>query len=310
MTTLFFAFLLDLAFGDPIYSFHPVRLMGKGIDSLEVILRKHVKNTRFAGFLLAVLFPLSIFLLVSFILVLCFKIHPFLAWFVNVLGIYTTVSVQDLKKEAMLVQKKIEASNLPEARTQLARIVGRETKDLEESEIIRATVETVAESLVDGVIAPLFFAAIGGAPLALAYKAINTLDSMVGHLNERYHEFGFFSAKIDDVVNWIPARLSCFFISLGAFFRKQNASEAFSGGFQQSKIVRNISSIPEASFAGALEVRLGGVNQYGKRTERKPLLGRGSKPLVMLTIQESLYLLITSAWVTLFFCLVLNFIIM
>jgi len=170
-------------------------------------------------------------------------------------------------------------------------------------------VETVAESTVDGIVSPLFYAALGGAPLALAYKAVNTLDSMVGHRNERYKEFGYFAAKIDDMVNWLPSRLSYSFICMATLLTRLNPKSAIIAGAKELKVMNSISNLPEATFAGALQIRLGGTNVYQGRVDNKDFLGKEIKTFEPQLILDSVRLMLSSAWVTLVFCLMINFLI-
>lgn len=305
--SLVLAFLADLCFGDPQYTFHPVRIMGKMIEQGEIFLRRTISYEKLAGALLAFIFPSIVFLFVWFLLLWAEKIHYLLAQAINILGIYTAISIHDLKKEADKIFEDLDRKNLHKARKDLAGIVGRDTNYLDEKEIVRATVETVAESTVDGVIAPLFYAALGGAPLALAYKAVNTLDSMIGHLNERYRDFGFVAAKQDMLVNWIPARLSYVIIACAAFFTGRMKQAFFIGWKDGMKSGEN-SSIPEATFAGALGIRLGGQNiYYGDKVVEKPFLGTFNRPFDNILILESVKLMLVASWLTLWLCLVMNY---
>ncbi len=305
--SLFLAFLADLCFGDPHYDFHPIRLMGKAIERGETFLRRNVPYEKLAGTCLALLIPLIVFLCAWLLLFWAGKIHFLFAAALNIFGIYTAISIHDLKKEADKVFLDLKKKDIERARQDLAGIVGRDTDHLDEREIVRATVETVAESTVDGVIAPLFYAAIGGAPLALAYKAVNTLDSMIGHWNERYREFGFFAAKQDTLINWLPARLSYLMIGL-ASFSTGRMRKTFSIGWKHGIQSGTISAIPEAAFAGALGVQLGGRNQYyGGQIVDKPFLGEAERPLTNAVIQESVRLMIVSSWLTLICCLLIHY---
>ena len=305
--SLLLAFLADLCFGDPEYWYHPVRLMGRSIEQGEIFLRRHILPEKLAGALLAVVFPLLVF---GFLWILLFgagKIHPLLAQLFNILGIYTAISIHDLKKEGQKIFDDLGSKNLEKAKSDLARIVGRDTDHLDEKEIVRAAVETVAESTVDGVIAPLFYTALGGAPLALAYKAVNTLDSMIGHLSERYRDFGFVAAKQDYWVNWLPARLAYGLIGLAAFLTKARTSSAWQTGWKDGVLSGENSSIPEAAFAGALGVRLGGSNSYQGKVVEKSFLGTPDRPLDPPVIRESIRLMVTVSWLTLFLCLLINY---
>jgi len=204
---IIFAFLTDLAFGDPVWRFHPVRLMGLGIEKAEGFLRRTIRNEKIGGAMLALALPVIVFGLTWGLIFLLGQVHYLLAWFASMVGIYFSLSIHDLGKEGARIYGDLVGHNLKQAQKSLARIVGRDTQNLNAQETIRACVETIAESTVDGIIAPLFYAALGGAPLALAYKAVNTLDSMIGYKNQRYIDFGFVAAKQDDLFNWIPARM-------------------------------------------------------------------------------------------------------
>jgi adenosylcobinamide-phosphate synthase len=306
MTALFVAFIIDLWIGDPVYPWHPVRLMGKAIEWGEARLRLVLKNEYFAGGILAVGLPVLVFVGMSLIFNLCRLIHPALAWTVNMLGMYVAISIHDLRKEALGVFQDLLIGDLSQARQSVARIVGRDTGHLSDEDVARATVETVAESTVDGIVAPLFYAALGGAPLVLAYKAVNTLDSMIGHRNARYERFGYIAAKIDHAVNWIPARLSWLCITIGALFCEKNAKAAFCHGWSFCIQRDAVSDIPQAAFAGALQIQLGGENFYEGRVVGKPLLGEKIHPITPSCIQQSLNLMIVSAWLTLGGCLLLT----
>lgn len=298
---------MDFLIGDPVYSFHPARLIGKMIEKGEVFLRRHFKNEKFAGMILGFGLPIFIFLITSMISFLLGRVHFLLAAGFNIFVIYSCISIKDLRKESMRVYHDLKQHNIENARISVARIVGRDTSNLDEKEITRAAIETVAESLVDGIIAPLFYAALGGAPLALAYKSINTLDSMVGHMSPRYRDFGFISAKQDDVFNWIPARLSYIIISIVSVFTKYNFWQSVKIGWRDGIVSHyGNSAIPEAAFAGALDIQLGGENRYHNCIVKKPSLGVPKRELNCKLILESIHLMILSAWGMLIFCLILK----
>jgi len=307
MIEIFLAFVADLWIGDPVYALHPVRLMGKGIEKGEAFIRRWIKNNSVGGFILAILFPFSVFGIVAGLITICYQIHVALGYLINIYGIYTAISIHDLKMEAKRIYEDLKEEDIVKARGHLSRIVGRDTSHLDEGEITRATVETVAESTVDGIIAPLFYAAIGGAPLALAYKAVNTLDSMIGHKNERYKEFGYFAAKIDDGLNWLPARLSYSFICIATILTQFNLKSAVLSGGKELRIGNSISNLPEATFAGALQIRLGGTSVYQGRVDKKPFLGSEQKTFEPKIIINSIRLMLSSAWVALGFCLLIKF---
>lgn len=197
----------------------------------------------------------------------------------------TTLAGRDLWDHVRAVREALRQGHLPAARQAVAMIVGRDTAQLSESGVVRAAVETVAESTADGVIAPLFYLAIGGAPLALAYKAVNTLDSMVGHRDERHLDFGWASARLDDVANWIPARLTAVLLVLSAGLMTGKTDRMVDGwricwrdgGNHPSPN----SGRPEAAMAGILGVQLGGLNYYGGVPHERPLIGEASRVLAV-----------------------------
>ncbi|MFN3966605.1 MAG: adenosylcobinamide-phosphate synthase CbiB [Endomicrobiia bacterium] len=264
-------YIMDLIFGDPQwFRLHPVRLIGKFIQKLENLLL--TGNKRFNGILIVLIVVGTTFILVSLITVLMHKIDIYLWLAVTSFFIYTSISIKDLKVESMKVYNALEEKDLQKARINLSMIVGRDTKDLNEKEIIRATVETIAENTVDGIISPIFYAFIGGAPLALAYKAINTLDSMIGYRNEKYREFGWFAAKVDDIVNFLPAVISGILIPVASLSTGKNIINSFRIVFRDG-IKNLVSGIPESAVAGALQVQLGGMNFYNSIPVSKSFLG-------------------------------------
>lgn len=300
MLALVFAFFLDLLIGDPVYRFHPVRLMGGVIAAGENFLRRKPGNEKMKGAALALGVPVFVFFVAAGMIALLSAIHPLLGWAANAYGIYASLSIHDLKKEAVRIYSDLGKNDLGKARLNLARIVGRDTEQLDKNQVLRASIETVAESTVDGIVSPLFFAALGGAPLALAYKAVNTLDSMIGHMNERYREFGFFAAKQDDGWNWIPAQISFYVIALASFIVNGRGSEAMYAGRQFGlEGGQSIGDIPEACFAGALGLQLGGPSTYQGRIVEKPLLGFPSKDFEREDLMKAVKLMIAAAWVTL-----------
>lgn len=214
-------FLLDLCFGDPVWLPHPVVLIGKSISRLEKFLRQKFPQTPAgetkAGVILAVCIPLCSLLLSGGILLLAYHIS-FWLWFVlHTFWSYQILAARCLEKESRKVYRFLAAGDLSGARTQLSYLVGRETSQLSAEEVTKACVETVAENTSDGVTAPLFYLLLGGVPLGFCYKAINTLDSMVGYRNAKYLFFGRASAKTDDAANWLPARICGVLLTVSAF---------------------------------------------------------------------------------------------
>ena len=226
--SIYIGYIIDLIIGDP-YSFpHPVRFIGKLIKITEDRIRKVAKNDKAlktGGFILWFI-TVGVTYFVTYLIVKLSSLIPGGFLIANSFLIYTTLATKCLKDEAVKIYEVLKTKDIEKARVQVSYIVGRDTTHLDEGEIIRATVETVAENTVDGIIAPMFYAFIGGAPLAMAYKAINTLDSAVGYKNDKYKDMGFASAKIDDIANFIPARISSILMAIGSFILKYNYKDA------------------------------------------------------------------------------------
>jgi len=289
------ALLIDLILGDPRWMPHPVRWIGKLIEKAEKSLRNTSLQERISGWVLALSVVFIVLFFSSYALFLAKKISLTLSYALEIWMIFTAVSLKSLRQEAMEIRKHLENNDLSEARKALSMIVGRDTEDLMEDDIIRATVETVAENFVDGVLSPLLFTLIGGGPLALAYKAINTLDSMVGYKNERYIDMGYASAKLDDAANFIPARISIPLLSIGAFFCSYDFRNTFTIGMRDRKKHPSPNAAhPEAAMAGALGVQLGGTSRYRGVISEKPYLGDNRFPLEKDHILQSLRLIETA----------------
>jgi len=272
------AYFLDLILGDPYWFFHPVKGMGKAITYFEPRLRKILRTQRFAGFLLVLIIVGSSYFITWGIIQVAGRINFWLQFALSSFLIFTALSTKSLGIEAKKVYQALLKKNLSLARGRVGAIVGRDTENLNEEEIIRATVESVAESSVDGIISPLFYAFLGGAPLALAYKAVNTLDSMIGYKNKKYIHFGWFAAKLDDLANWIPARISGLLIPFASFLSGRGFRRTFQTVFQNgNKSPSPNAGIPEAAFAGSLGIQLGGINFYQGERVNKPLIGRNLK---------------------------------
>ena len=216
-------------------------------------------------------------------------------------------SVKTLERAACKVKKALEHNGLQEGRQAVSMIVGREVKYLDETGVIKAAVETVAENFVDGFLSPLFFFFVGGVPMTMAYKMVNTLDSMVGYQNDRYLLFGRASARIDDAANYIPARLSVLFISLGAsIISWKRGIMAFQTALKEGRMHKSPNAgYPEACFAGALRMKLGGPNYYHGRLVEKPYIGSRFQPPGINKITLSCDLMVISAFVSMLFFMIL-----
>ncbi len=274
------ALIIDFFAGDPRWLPHPVRLIGAAAISLERFFAGRLGRTRFSGFLFTGVIVGGTFFAVWGILALAETIHHWLALGLTVYFFYTAFAARELDKESRRVFRALAQCDLEAARKNLSMIVGRDTGTLNEREIVRGTVETIAEGTVDGVLSPLVFAILGGAPLALAYKAVNTLDSMVGYRNERYLHFGWASARLDDLMNFVPARLARLLYPAASLFCGLNASRCWVISMRDGrKSPSPNAAISEAALAGALGVQLGGVNFYRGEAETRPYLGDPSREL-------------------------------
>ena len=282
------ALLLDWLIGDPRWLPHPVKLIGALAMKLERPLRERMSSARMAGVVTAGI-VVGVTALVSWgILLAAGRISPWLERLVTVVMLYTTFAPRDLARHAQAVLAELKKGDLVGAKRQVARIVGRDTEQLDEQGVIRATVESVAENTVDGVIAPLFFAFLGGPVAAMAYKAVSTLDSTFGYRNERYIDFGWASARLDDLVNLIPARLSVLFMALIAWIQDLDGGRCMRTAWQDgAKHASPNAGLAEASMAGALGVQLGGPVMRHGREDRMPTFGEPVRPLVIDDIQRA-----------------------
>lgn len=273
MIDIFIAVLIDFLIGDPYFLPHPVKLMGRIISSEEKIARKIFKENKlkFAGLLIVITNVMLGFFALFFIL---YMIKPYKIPYhiINIYFIYTCIAARCLHNEGMKIYKALYES-IEDGRHKLAFIVGRETKDLSEAEVIRADVETVAENTSDGVIAPLFYIMLFGTPLGFVYKFVNTMDSMLGYMNDKYINLGFFPAKLDDVFNFIPARLTGFLMCTSSF-PKYDYKNGFRIMIRDRKNHKSPNcAYPEGAAAGLLGVQLGGDNVYFGRVVKKPKIG-------------------------------------
>lgn len=290
------AVILDLIFGDPRWLPHPVRLIGKLITFLENIARKTISNQRVAGTLMAVLVIAITGGVTFFVLRLAALLHPRAVDALSVLFIYTSLSIRDLGKHSMNVYRSLKAGDLPQARNQVSWIVGRDTDNLDEKGVVRATVESVAENTVDGIIAPLFFAVLFGPVGAMMYKAASTLDSMVGYKNEKYFYFGWAGARLDDLANYIPARLTAPLMFAGAALTGYRPVRSWQISLRdRGHHASPNSGISEAAMAGALGIQLGGpLFRQGKLVEL-PLIGDPIESMEQRHILKANYLMLATS---------------
>lgn len=299
--TMIAAFLLDLCFGDPYWMPHPVRAIGWLIGKTEKFLRARLPQNetgeRIGGGML-VLFILSATGLWAFgILWMAEKIHPIFRWIVESFMCYQMLAARSLKTESMKVYDAFQNQDTEGARYAVSMIVGRDTKPLSETGIIKAAVETVAENTSDGVIAPLFYMALGKAPLVFLYKAVNTMDSMVGYKNDRYFYFGRCAARLDDLVNLIPSRLSALLMIAAAPLLKLDGAGALRIFLRDRYHHKSPNSAQtEAVCAGALDVQLAGDAYYFGELYHKPTIGDDIRPVEPEDIRRANGLMMAAAW--------------
>lgn len=293
------AFLIDCILGDP-YNFpHPVRFIGKYIKLFENKVfnktRTKIELKYFYGVLLTISTVGLTFILTVLILQIAKSINIYLFYILNIIILWTTIAPKCLAQEGYKVYKPLKDDNIELARNRISFLVSRDTENLSKSQICRATVETILENISDGVIAPLFYSFIGGAPLAMAYKAVNTLDSMVGYRNDKYETLGFFSAKLDDCLNFIPSRLSGILIIISAFCLKYDYRNALKIFIRDRKKHESPNSAhPESAGAGALSIQLGGATSYFGEIHNKPYIGDNIKQIMPNDILKSIKLLYIS----------------
>ncbi len=285
------AYLLDLAVGDPKPLPHPVVIIGKGITVLEKHLRRWAApfmGLRSAGVLMTLITVGLTYIISWGIVAGSQKINHWLGLLITIWLLSTTLAVKGLGAAAVEIYNLLQAGDLPAARRKVRWIVGRDTANLDENEITRATIETVAENIVDGITAPLFYAFIGGVPLAMAYKAVNTLDSMVGYRDDKYRDFGWAAARFDDLANYLPARATVLVLLITFWLLDKPVRKAWQimardAGSHPSPN----SGLPEAAIAGALGVRLGGINYYGGVESVRAYLGDPDQSLQQGHIREA-----------------------
>lgn len=304
-------YLLDARIGDPVWLYHPVRLMGRCITGLEGLLRRVFpatpKGLRTAGRVLSLAVPLLFGAVAAVVLMLAWRLSPWLWLAAETWLSYQILAVKDLRVHSMAVYGPLAAGDLPTAREKLSWIVGRDTAALDSPGIARATVETVAENTADGVVAPMLYLALGGAPLGLWYKGVNTLDSMVGYKNDRYLDLGRASALQDDAANYLPARISAAFMLAAARLCGMDAGRA-KMVYQRDRYNHPSpnSASTEAVCAGALGVQLGGTSTYGGVVTRKAAIGDDTRPITPEDIPAANRLMTVTAGISLGVCLLVR----
>ena len=294
---IWIAYVLDLIFGDPQNVVHPVQVIGKTISAGEkVLLRKKYKFL--AGAVLNI-FTVSITYTLMYLISKSVKISVFFM-IIEIYLMYTIFSINSLAREGNRVYRILKEGDIERARKDLSYLVSRDTETMDEKMIIRSTMETISENTVDGIVAPMFYMFLGGMPLAMAYKAINTLDSMVGYKNEKYMDFGKFSAKVDDAANFIPARITGILIVLASMilgYDYKNSLKIFIRDRKNHSSPNSAHS--EASVAGALGVQFGGkVSYFGKETD-KPTIGDKTKEFELEDIRKNIRIMYVTSFLSL-----------
>ena len=313
----FMGFLLDLVLGDPYYLPHPIRLIGKLITAIEKILYKirikrkdkstdNNRNEFRQGVGLVFIVIISVVTVILFLLFIAYWLHPILGALVECIMTYQILAVKCLKIESMKVYQCLKNGNLEQAKKAVSMIVGRDTQHLDEEGVAKAAIETVAENTSDGVIAPMLYLAVGGPVLGFLYKAVNTMDSMVGYKNDKYLYFGRAAAKLDDFVNFLPARISACLMIVASFLAGNHFSGT--GAWTIYKRDRKKHASPnsgqtEAVCAGALSIRLAGDASYFGRIVKKPYIGEALRKVEYEDIKRANYLMYITAWLCEILCL-------
>ena len=312
---LVLGFLLDQLLGDPQWFPHPIRLIGWFISRMENLLRRlfpsDEKGLLWAGRVLAVTVPVVSWGVSAGILGLCGLVSPWLAFLVETVMCWQILALRSLRTESMAVWRKAREDDLEGARWAVSRIVGRDTQNLTMEGVVKAAVETVAENTSDGVIAPMIFMAIGGAPLGFFYKGVNTMDSMVGYKNDRYLFFGRAAAHLDDLCNWIPAQLSAWLMIAAAGicgFSLSGAAKIWKRDCRNHASPN--SAHTEAACAGALGVQLAGDAWYFGKLHRKPTIGDPLRPVEKEDIPRANRLAFGTAALCLLLCLAVQWVIL
>ena len=301
ISAFFFGFILDMIFGDPQGFPHPVRLMGGLISALEKRLLdmgnrnpdRELKNGKF----LAAAVLLSVSAVSSAVFIAAYFVHPIFGACAEAFMTYQILAAKSLKSESMKVFDRLERDDLSGARKEVSMIVGRDTDNLDAEGVTKAAVETVAENTSDGVVAPMLYCAVGGPVLGLMYKAVNTMDSMIGYKNDKYLYFGRAAAKLDDAANFLPARISAVFMLFSAFiggFDFKNALRIYKR--DRLKHSSPNSAHTEAVCAGALGVRLAGDAVYFGKTVKKPFIGEALRKIEPEDIRRANRLMYFTAW--------------
>ncbi len=284
------AILLDAILGDPEHWPHPVRWIGAGYSFFEKTFQRFGDLKEWHGIVTVIL--ISAFSAVVPFLCLHWVKSSLAHWVIESFLFYLCLSVKSLSQAAKSIEKALRRKRMSEARVLLSRVVGRDTKRLSISDLSRAVVETIGESFVDGFLSPVFWGFLGGAPAAFFFKAVSTGDSMIGHPEPPYRKYGWAAARLDDAMNFIPARLGFFILAPACFFSGLSV-DGFFRAFWKDRLKHASPNAAhgESAFAGALDVRLGGINFYSGKSYRQEFLNASGRPCKIADIHEAVRLL-------------------
>ncbi|MFA4909731.1 MAG: adenosylcobinamide-phosphate synthase CbiB [Desulfobacteria bacterium] len=306
------AYIIDILVGDPRWFSHPVAIIGRWTRFIEGKIRAHTTRAseKKGGIILWFSIVIPTFFITYGITEVSFSLGALCGMITTALLASLTLATRSLYEESRVVIDALTRGDMEAARKGLSMIVGRDTANLNEGEILRAVIETVSENLSDGIVAPMFYLAVGGVPLAMTYKAVNTLDSMVGYKDAKYMDIGCFSAKMDDILNWIPARITGFIIVIASFILRLNWRDSW-------RIMRRDgrnhtspnSGIPEAAVAGALGVQLGGKTSYFGKVTQKPTIGDKIKKTDKEDVKKTWVIMFTSSLLMAVLCTVILWVI-
>ncbi|MDY6820894.1 MAG: cobalamin biosynthesis protein [Deferribacterota bacterium] len=272
---LLIAIVLDLIIGEPPSKIHPVVIIGKIIKYYENRFYK-LNNKKIGGLLLSISTIFTVIILLLIILNILKLIHVYLNNLFCVYIVFSSISIKSLSLHAMKIYNSLKINDIKQGKKNLSHIVSRDVDMMDRDKIITSTVESVSENFVDAVLSPIIYGVFFGVFGAILYKTINTMDSMVGYKNERYKDFGFFAAKIDDYINYIPARISIIFILLGSMVVNKRQFEIIKSFYIFRKNHESLNAAhPMSAFAGALDIKLGGSTYYFGNIKYKPYIGSG-----------------------------------
>lgn len=311
-------FLLDLVLGDPHTPYHPACIIGKYISGYEKLLRKHLlkdnageKLQKRAGIYMVVLVLITATLIPALLLMAAYWLHPYVGLGAEMIMCYAVLAARSLQTESMKVYDALQTDGLEAGRKAVSMIVGRDTQNLDEKGVTKAAVETIAENFSDGVVAPMFYMILGGTVAGYFYKAVNTMDSMVGYKNEKYLYFGRAAAHLDDIVNYIPARISALVMIGASFLMKLDGPNAWKIFIRDRHNHASPNSAQtEAVAAGALDVMLAGDAYYFGQLYHKKTIGDDIRPIEVNDIRVMNRLMYASAWITLVLMSVVKWIVL